>query len=187
MKNNQITINSNNLQVFVYIYNDGNSEQYSVPEIIDNEILINGNGLVYQLIGGATSIIGNTIKINGSSPNSIIQYSDIITEDINISSNHIIISDSNLWEENSKSFINFAKAKINNVNVNVINNVIETENQENTQRLVYLNNLQDTSIQKIIMNNNQFGQFKFLNFLNNNLKHVIIVNGKEITTNTTLE
>ena len=77
--------------------------------------------------------------------------------------------------------------KINNVNVSITNNTIKVENQKNIQKLVYLNNLQDSYQQKIIFDNNTCDNFIFLQFDNNVLNHVVIINGKEITTNTTLE
>ena len=184
LENNKIDITSNYLKSFTD--NDYGIE-YGGPQIINNQITINSD-LEYKLTGGSTKITGNTINLNGKSPNTIFGYGEyVMSDDIDISNNMITLSDSNLWEKNSKIFVQFALTQINNVNVNITNNTIKVENQQNIQRLVYLNNLQDIYQQKIVFDNNNVDNFKFLQLSNNVLKHIVVVNGNEITTNTTLE
>lgn len=184
LENNKIDITSNYLISFT---DNDNTIEYGAPQIINNQITINSD-LVYKLTGGSTKITGNTINLNGKSPNTLFNYGEyVMSEDIDISNNIVTLSDSNLWGENSKNFVQFALTKINNINVSITNNTIRVENQSNIQRLIYLNNLQDSYQQKIIFNNNTFDNFKFLQLNNNVLKHIVIVNGKEITTNTTLK
>ena len=184
LENNKIDITSNYLKTFT---DNDNAIEYGVPQIINNQITINSD-LEYKLTGGSTRITGNTINLNGKSPNTLFGYGEyVMSDNIDISNNMITLSDSNLWGENSKTFVQFALTQINNVNVSITNNTIKVENQQNIQRLVYLNNLQDSYQQKIVFDNNNFDNFKFLQLGNNVLKHIVIVNGKEITTNTTLE
>ncbi len=151
-----------------------------------NIIEINGN-VENSLFSSVSSFKNNVVTLNGNSPQYIVGLTNNnLNQNIEIENNKFIINDPEIWNADSKYFIFLYNLTINDYDINIINNTIEASNQTNSQNLIQLHTIHDTIPQSINISNNKYAIFKRIVFYNNQVSHKVIVDGKEITYNTSL-
>ena len=174
--NNIIKINATLKNVF------GSTDLYD-----NNKIEINGD-VQERILTNNKYFQNNEVILNGSCPQYMIFMNGIeLTEEVNIENNKFIINDTKQWITNSVHFIFIYNSTLNNKDIKITNNIIETPNQINNQNLIQLNSVRDTSIQKVDINNNKNNLFKNIILYNNSVAHKILIKGKEINYSTSLE
>ena len=160
---------------------------FGINDLYDsNKIEIDGN-VQDRILNASYNFKNNEITLNGNCPSYIIFISNNLNRDINIQNNKFIINDSNQWTTNSKHLIFLYNISLNNYNININNNVIETPNQTNNQNLIQLHTIHDITPQVVNLNNNNCDIFKGIVFYNNQASHKILIDGKEFTYSTSLQ
>lgn len=174
-----------------------NGDLYSLTSLINaessktvyNNNIFTINGNLSYLYGGY-EFLNNTVTINSefgklnNYSQAIFNYSNWqLLKDINIDNNKIYL---NCKEDNDVMFFIFYNGKINGHNINIENNLIEF-NTDKIHKLIHLQNITDGEQQNVYINNNTISCFKKILFYNNTVNPIVHFDGKEITTNTTLE
>lgn len=174
--NNRIKINATLKNVF------GSTDLYD-----GNKIEINGN-VQERILTNNKYFKNNEVILNGRCPQYMIFMNVIeLTEEVSIENNKFIINDPEQWTTNSVHFIFIYNSKLNNKDIKITNNIIETPNQINNQNLIQLNSIRDTTIQEVDISDNKNDIFKNIILYNNSVAHKILVKGKEINYSTSLE
>ena len=138
----------------------------------------------YEFTNNTVNINGKIGTINKTTPVLFRFYGKTINKDVKIIDNTISINSTNTCPTSIFFMFN---SYINNYNINFSNNIINSTTETNTKELIHLQYMNDLVSQKIYLNNNISNIFKQIYFLNNKMNPTVIVNGKEINTNTTLE
>lgn len=174
--NNKIKIKSNTLS---QLATDGS--------FYNNQFNIESN-VISSLLENIYEFQNNEISISGNCPIYIIVIQNQLTNNVNIENNTFILNDSNKWSSSdNRTFALLYNILSNNYNINISNNSIIASEQTETQTLINLHSIQDTSPLIINCNNNEYNIFKQIVFYNNQANHKIILNNMEITNSTTLE
>ncbi len=182
--NNNITINGK-LQIFQCM--DVNNPLNGLNSKLDsNNIIINTD--IFYLYSGYY-FCNNTVELKGFSNNysTVFRCSFQMKKDMKILNNTIKLNDnSNYYEADTIKFLFCQDPTFNNYNIDISNNKILSDINK-AQILIFVSNASDTTPQTIYCNNNTYNNFKAVYFYSNSATHKVIVNGKEITSNTILK
>ena len=178
--NNNITINGK-LQALQFI--DNNSDRINT-KFDSNNIIINTD--IYWLYSGYY-FCNNTVELKGFLNNyrTVFKASFQLENDVKILNNTIKLNNNN-YETHSIKFLYCQGPTFNNHNIDISNNKILSD-IDTEQFLIYVQDARDTIPQTIYCNNNNYNNFKIIDFYNNLATHKVIVNGQEITSCTYLE
>ena len=187
--NGNFECTDNNIEINGDLYSLTNLSDTESSKTAYNNNIFTINGNLSYLYGGY-EFLNNTVTINsefGKLDNysqAIFNYSNRqLLKDINIDNNKIYL---NCKEDNDVIFFFFYNGKINGHNINIGNNLIEFSTDK-VHELIHLQNIADEEQQNVYIDNNTISCFKKIRFYQNTINHIVYFNGKEITTDTTLE
>lgn len=178
--NNNITINGK-LQALQFI--DNNSDRINT-KFDSNNIIINTD--IYWFYSGYY-FCNNTVELKGFLNNyrTVFKASFQLENDVKILNNTIKLNNNN-YETHSIKFLYCQGPTFNNHNIDISNNQILSD-IDTEQNLIFVQDATDTIPQTIYCNNNNYNNFKMIDFYNNLTTYKVIVNGQEITSRTYLE